>query len=87
MAYDSNNLSAMSYANGATWWDYKNTDEWDGPLSPGYFDAANAMLRPGDFMVIRRRMLDDSDGHETCIGWLCIVHRVTPHVVLHRIGD
>lgn len=87
MAYDPNNLSAMCYANGATWWDYRTT-MLDSAFwrEEGYFDAANSLLRPGDFMVIRVMDYDTTrESIEVCFGGLCIVHRVRPHVVLSRV--
>ena len=50
MAYNSNNLSAMFYSNGTTWWTYRTSDE-DAPLSPGYFDRER-QFRAGDILQI-----------------------------------
>ena len=52
MAYDSNNLSALSYANGFTLWHYKTDDERAKVCAPGYFNPAATMLRVGDLMII-----------------------------------
>lgn len=53
MAYDSNNLSATSYANGSTRWHYKSRhDGIEEMLADGYFGAAGPMLRVGDEMAL-----------------------------------
>jgi len=53
MAYDPNNLSALSYANGFTFWHYKTTDDDAGEVAAaGYFKDAAAMLRRGDFICV-----------------------------------
>jgi len=51
MAYDSNNLSALTYANGFTLWHYKTPDLAADVDSSGYFDEAASMLRTGDFIM------------------------------------
>jgi outer membrane protein assembly factor BamB len=50
MAYDSNNLSALTYANGFTLWHYKTPDAAIDVDSAGYFNPAAGMLRVGDFI-------------------------------------
>ena len=50
MAYKSNNLSALAYANGFTLWHYKTPDRTI--EADGYFDAATTMLRVGDFVMV-----------------------------------
>jgi outer membrane protein assembly factor BamB len=50
MAYDSNNLSALTYANGFTLWHYKTPDAADAVDTSGYFNEAAGMLRVGDFI-------------------------------------
>jgi outer membrane protein assembly factor BamB len=50
MAYDSNNLSALTYANGFTLWHYKTPDAADAVDTTGYFNDAAGMLRVGDFI-------------------------------------
>ena len=50
MAYDSNNLSALTYANGFTLWHYKTPDTAIDVDSAGYFNPAAGMLRVGDFI-------------------------------------
>ena len=50
MAYDSNNLSALTYANGFTLWHYKTADAAAEVDSEGYFNPAAGMLRVGDFI-------------------------------------
>ena len=51
MAYDSNNLSALTYANGFTLWHYKTADLAADVDTTGYFDEAASMLRTGDFIM------------------------------------
>ena len=48
MAYNPNNLSALTYANGFTRWHYKTPDILDQVLDAGYFNGAAGMLREGD---------------------------------------
>ncbi|MCC2662612.1 MAG: uncharacterized protein K0R41_627 [Geminicoccaceae bacterium] len=50
MAYDSNNLSALTYANGFTLWHYKTPDAALTVDTTGYFNEAASMLRVGDFI-------------------------------------
>jgi outer membrane protein assembly factor BamB len=50
MAYDSNNLSALTYANGFTLWHYKTDDTAAVVDTAGYFNVAAGMLRLGDFI-------------------------------------
>ena len=50
MAYNASNLSALTYANGFTLWHYKTSDAAAVVDSSGYFNAAAAMLRVGDFI-------------------------------------
>jgi outer membrane protein assembly factor BamB len=50
MAYDSNNLSALTYANGFTLWHYKTDDDAAVVDTAGYFNDAAGMLRVGDFI-------------------------------------
>jgi hypothetical protein len=56
MAYSSSGLSAISYANGFTLWHYRTTDMAAEVDNIGYFNAANKMLRPGDFMLVNTGM-------------------------------
>jgi hypothetical protein len=51
MAYDPNNLSALSYANGFTLWRYKTPDLSADIDTTGYFNEAANMLRIGDFIM------------------------------------
>lgn len=51
MAYDPNNLSALTYANGFTLWHYKTVDLAADVDTTGYFDEAAPMLRVGDFVL------------------------------------
>lgn len=61
MAFDPNNLSALTYANGFTLWSYKTPDLTTEIEGPSYFDEARAMLRCGDFMFVDK--LDRHDNH------------------------
>ncbi|NJO36281.1 MAG: hypothetical protein HC871_00130 [Rhizobiales bacterium] len=51
MAYDPNNLSALTYANGFTLWHYKTADLAADVDTTGYFNDAASMLRIGDFIL------------------------------------
>jgi outer membrane protein assembly factor BamB len=51
MAYKSNNLSALAYANGFTLWHYKTVDPAVTVDTAGYFNGATTMLRAGDFIM------------------------------------
>jgi hypothetical protein len=50
MAYNPANLSALSYANGFSLWHYRTSDAAAEVDNIGYFNAANRMLRVGDFI-------------------------------------
>jgi hypothetical protein len=52
MAFRSDNLSVLTYANGFTLWHYKTSDLATDLDTTGYFNAANTMLRVGDFMIV-----------------------------------
>lgn len=62
MAYSSSNLSAISYANGFTLWHYRTDDLIADIDNAGYFNDANKMLRPGDFVFINAGV-DDIPTH------------------------
>jgi hypothetical protein len=51
MAFDPKNLSALAYANGFTLWHYRTGDNMADVSAAGYFNAASAMLRVGDFVI------------------------------------
>ena len=51
MAYNPDNLSALTYANGFTLWHYKSTDLAATIDTTGYFNIAAPMLRVGDFIL------------------------------------
>ena len=51
MAYNPNDLSALSYANGFTLWHYKTADASTTVDTTGYFNEAAGMLRVGDFVM------------------------------------
>jgi outer membrane protein assembly factor BamB len=50
MAYDPNNLSALTYATGFTLWHYKTADGAPDVDRAGYFNPAAGMLRVGDYI-------------------------------------
>ena len=52
MAYLSQNLSALSYANGFTLWHYRTGDLASAIDDAGYFNGAAKMLRVGDFILV-----------------------------------
>lgn len=52
MAYNANNLSALTYANGFTLWHYKTPDAASAVDADGYFNGAANMLRVGDFVFV-----------------------------------
>jgi hypothetical protein len=62
MAYDSSNLSALTYANGFTLWHYKTNDDAAAVDTAGYFNEAAGMLRVGDF-VFGNFDLDGTPSH------------------------
>lgn len=54
MAFSARELSVLAYANGFTLWHYRSADraqELLGP-APGYFAAADELLRPGDQILL-----------------------------------
>ena len=62
MAYDSSNLSALTYANGFTLWHYKTADTAAVVDTSGYFNNAAGMLRVGDF-IFGNFGLDSTPSH------------------------
>ncbi len=52
MAYQSKDLSALGYANGFTLWHYRTADPAAVVDDAGYFNAANRMVRVGDFILL-----------------------------------
>lgn len=48
MAFQTNDLSVLAYANGFTLWHYRTADEEGGY---DYFDPAHGMLRTGDIIM------------------------------------
>jgi hypothetical protein len=62
MAYSPSGLSAISYANGFTLWHYRTKDMIADVDNVGYFNAANKMLRVGDFMFVNAG-IDDLPTH------------------------
>ena len=51
MAYKSDNLSVLAYANGFTLWHYTTPDAAGTVDTAGYFDDAADMLRTGDIVL------------------------------------
>src|SRR5580765_6228482 len=51
MAFRSQDLSALTYANGFTLWHYRTADAATDVDTAGYFNTANCMLRVGDFIL------------------------------------
>lgn len=51
MAYQANQLSALSYANGFTLWHYRTNDAAAEVDTADYFELAAKMLRTGDFIL------------------------------------
>lgn len=52
MAYESKNLSALSYSNGFTLWHYRTADLVVTVDDADYFNGASSMLREGDFIFV-----------------------------------
>jgi len=51
MAYKSDNLSVLAYANNFTLWHYTTTDTAAGVVAAGYFSKAADMLRVNDLII------------------------------------
>ena len=51
MAYQSTDLSVLSYANGFTLWHYTTADSSNTVDTAGNFNASSTLLRPGDIIV------------------------------------
>lgn len=51
MAYNSDNLSVLAYANGFTLWHYTTADTAATVDTAGYFNSAADMLRAGDMVM------------------------------------
>jgi len=51
MAYLSQDLSALAYANGFTLWHYATKDSAEVVAADGYFNPAADMLRSGDIII------------------------------------
>jgi hypothetical protein len=56
MAFRSDNLSALAYANGFTLWHYKTTDLATDVDTTGYFNGAAAVVRTGDFVILNSNL-------------------------------
>ena len=55
MAYNYNELSAVTYNNGFTVWHYRTNDEWNDVRRPAYWNDAMMLLRPGDAIYFQCR--------------------------------
>ena len=51
MAFRTDDLSVLAYANGFTLWHYKTADVVDAGVVSAYFDPAHDMLRAGDMIL------------------------------------
>jgi hypothetical protein len=51
MPFRSETLSVLAYANGLTLWGYQTPDASAAVVAAGYFNAAAAMVRPGDVLL------------------------------------
>lgn len=60
MAYQSQNLSSLAYANGFTLWHYRTGDLAAEIDNAGYFNAAADMVRVGDFVLVNAGVGDVS---------------------------
>jgi len=58
MAYTSNDLSVLAYANGFTLWHYATVDTAADVDSSGYFNNAADMMKTGDMVLANT----DTDG-------------------------
>ncbi len=58
MAFQSNDLSVLAYANGFTLWHYTTTDTAGEVDTAGYFNNAADMIRVGDMIMANA----DTDG-------------------------
>ncbi len=61
MAYKSNDLSVLAYANGFTLWHYTTPDTTTDVDTSGYFNDAAEMVRAGDMVLANT----DTDGTPT----------------------
>ena len=64
MAFQSNDLSVLAYANNFTLWHYTTSDA-DVTLS-GYFDNASDMMRPNDLVITSL----DTDGAPSMVFYI-----------------
>ena len=62
MAYQSKDLSVLSYASGFTLWYFTTNDKLSEVLRGGYFAAANTMFRKGDHIHVNADMAADPAG-------------------------
>lgn len=58
MAFQSNDLSVLAYANGFTLWHYTSPDAATDVDTAGYFNEATDMVRVGDMIIANT----DTDG-------------------------
>lgn len=64
MAYNSNNLSVLAYANEFTLWHFTTTDS--SVTSANYFNAASEMLRLNDLIITNL----DTDGTPSTVFYI-----------------
>jgi len=64
MAYQSNDLSVLAYANNFTLWHYTTAD--DAVTTAGYFNAAIDMLRTNDLIITNV----DTDGSPSTVFYI-----------------
>lgn len=56
MAYNSNDLSVLAYANGFTLWHYKTNDAARAVDTQSYFDESGDVFRTGDMILANTGM-------------------------------
>ena len=55
MAYATENLNVIAYANGFTLWNYVSEDKLSEICSKNYFAAADNDLKSGDIILVSRK--------------------------------
>lgn len=60
MAYQSNDLSVLTYANGFTLWHYTTADTSETVEDTGYFNVVYDMFRPGDMIIANARSAENA---------------------------
>lgn len=62
MAYATENLNVIAYANGFTLWNYVSEDKLSEICSKNYFAAADNDLKSGDIILVSRKSAFFSSG-------------------------